>query len=221
VAKPANNFTAVAKWHHWLIALLMFTLLYEASNFWGRAPEDKLTAIPAHASVAALILILTLTRSAWRAGNPPPPMPHGTPGWMERGAKIGHGMLYGLIVWQGVIGIMLAAASPADIRLFSGFNLSDFGIANAQVYASLVPLHQAGAIAFGLVLVGHVAAALWHHFVLKDDVLARMLPFFGIVLKARGERAAAEVRGPSLRKGFDWKFYKNPRKRQARGALAP
>jgi len=218
VARPALNFTAIAKWHHWLVALLMFTLLYEAAMFWGRPPADKATALPAHASVAVLILILTLTRSAWRAGHPPPPPPETTPDWMKRGAKIGHGLLYGLIVWQGVLGFMLAAASPADIRLFSGFNLSDFGIANPDVYRMLVPLHQAGAIAFGLVLAGHVAAGLWHHVVLKDDVLARMLPFFGIVLKDRAARAAAEVRSPSLRKGFDWKFYKNPRRLNRRGA---
>jgi superoxide oxidase len=48
--------------------------------------------------------------------------------------------------------------------------------ANAEWVARLVPLHETLARAFYLVIAAHVAAALWHHFIRRDDTLRRMTP---------------------------------------------
>jgi cytochrome b561 len=207
MASPAN-FTATAKWFHWLSAVLMLSVLSEAAQFAFRAPEDKVSALPAHASVAALVVALTLLRSAWRAGHKPPAMPAPAPSWMKRAAHLGHGALYGLIFFQGVVGVTMAAASPADIRLFSGFNLSSLAPADPALYAVLAQLHAAGAIAFAIVLAGHIGAALWHHFVLKDDVLKRMTPFYAVALADRAKADAAAQRFPSSAPGFDWRHWR-------------
>ena len=41
----------------------------------------------------------------------------------------------------------------------------------------LEEVHETGFIALLVLLTAHVGAALYHHFILKDDVLKRMLPW--------------------------------------------
>ncbi len=179
--RNTKQFSETAKWLHWLVAFLMITVIYEALSFKWTLPEDRATAIPAHVSVGMIILVLTLFRLAYRSANPPPPIASTTPRWMKIGAHIGHFMLYGLVLYMAFIGIWMAAISPVDIRVFSSLNLSAFADAHKDHLVYLRQFHFAGAILFVVTLVGHVGAALWHHFRLKDDILIRMLPFSGFV----------------------------------------
>jgi cytochrome b561 len=198
-ARPVTRqFTTTAKWLHWLVAFLLLSILAAAAEFAFIAPADRAGAIPAHASIAMVVVLLTLARLAWRRAVPPPPLPDGTPGWMRRGAGFGHALLYALILFQGLIGIWMAALSPVAIRLFGGFNLSALAPASEGSLVALRQLHFAGAALLGLVIIGHVAAALWHHFRLRDDVLIRMLPFGGLWQRVTAPSRAREARFPSL-----------------------
>jgi cytochrome b561 len=175
-----RQFTVIAKWLHWLIALLMLSVLGAAWNFAFQAPEDRAGAIPVHVSIGLIVVLLTLLRLAWRKAAPPPPIPQTTPGWMQRGAAIGHFLLYALILLQGVLGIWMAALSPVDIRFFNMFNISELAPASAGSVAALRQIHFAVACLLTATIAAHVLAAFWHHFVLRDDVLIRMLPFGGL-----------------------------------------
>lgn len=207
----SRQFDATAKWLHWLVAFLMLSVLGAAWSFAFVAPEDRAGAIPVHVSIGLVIVVLTLLRLAWRKASPPPAIPPATPGWMQRGARIGHFLLYALILVQGALGIWMAALSPADIRVFNGFNLSELAPASAGSVAGLRQIHFAVACLLTATILAHVAAALWHHFVLRDDVLIRMLPFGGLWQKLRApERERAAARFPSLA-GGNW-----PKRRPAR-----
>jgi cytochrome b561 len=92
----------------------------------------------------------------------------------------------------------MAALSPVDIRFFNQFNISALAPANPDLLPMLRDLHFAGAALFTAVLIGHVAAAFWHHFILRDDVLIRMLPFSGLWQRLKAPERAREVRFPSL-----------------------
>lgn len=194
-----RQFSLTAKWLHWLAAFLMLTVLSAAWSFAFVAPADRAGAIPVHVSIGLIVVALTLVRLAWRKASPPPPIPPATPGWIQRGASIGHFLVYALILIQGVLGIWMAALSPADIRVFNGFDLSALAPASAGSVAALRQIHFAVACLLTATIFGHVAAALWHHFVLRDDVLIRMLPF-GVLWQrlSAPERAQAE-RFPSQR----------------------
>ena len=180
VRETGRQFNLTAKWLHWLVAVLMLSVLSVAWSFAFVAPADRAGAIPAHVSIGLIVVALTVVRLAWRKASPPPPIPPATPRWMQRGASIGHFLLYALILVQGVLGIWMAALSPIDIRLFNGFNLSELAPASAGSLAGLRQIHFAVACLLTATIFAHVAAAMWHHFALRDDVLIRMLPFAGL-----------------------------------------
>lgn len=206
----SRQFSLTAKWLHWLVAFLMLSVLGAAWSFAFVDPLDRAGAIPVHVSIGLIVVLLTLVRLAWRKASPPPPIPAATPRWMQRGADIGHFLLYALILAQGVLGIFMAALSPVDIRLFNGFNLSELAPASAGSVAGLRQIHFAVACLLTATIFGHIMAALWHHFVLRDDVLIRMLPFGGLWQRLQGPERAREARFPSLQ--FDnWPKRLRPR----------
>jgi cytochrome b561 len=201
--KQTGQFSASAKWLHWLVVFFMFSLIAEAMVFKWVPPEERATAIPAHVAVGLIILGLTLARLAVRAVMPPPPLPVDSQPWMKLGAHVGHLLLYGIILYMAAIGIVMAAVSPVDIRVFSAFNISAFGPERPEWLPILRQFHFAGAVAFLLVLIGHVCAALWHHFVIRDDILIRMLPFSGLVQRTLAQGKIPAWRFPTSNK-VDW-----------------
>jgi cytochrome b561 len=194
----SNQFGLTAKWLHWLVAFFMLSIIPVAFSFAWQSPEDRAGAIPAHASLGLIVVFLTLLRLAWRKAKPPPALPAGTPGWMAGGARIGHWLLYALILIQGVLGIWMAALSPVDIRFFNDFNLSELAPASPGSLVYLRQIHFAVACLLAATIFGHVAAALWHHFKLRDDVLIRMIPFGGLWQRLQAPERALEARQPSL-----------------------
>ena len=208
-----RQFSRTAKWLHWLVAFLMLSVLGAAWSFAFTLPEDRAGAIPVHVSIGLIVVALTVLRLAWRAAVPPPPIPPATPGWVQRGAKVGHFLLYALILVQGVLGIWMAALSPVDIRVLNGFNLSELAPASAGSLAGLRQVHFAVACLLTATIFGHIAGALWHHFVLRDDVLIRMLPFGGL-----WQRLSAPVRERAKRMP-SWQFENWPKRRGSRAGL--
>lgn len=193
----SGQFSATAKWLHWLVAVLMLTVIFAAAGFAFVDPADRAGAIPVHVSIGLIAVLLTLSRLAWRRVSPPPQVPIGTPAWMRLGASLGHFLLYALILLQGAVGIWMAALSPVDIRFFNGFNLSALAPASADSLVYLRQIHFAGACLLTVALAGHVTAALWHHFKLRDDVLIRMLPFSGLWQRLTAPVRAMQKRFPS------------------------
>jgi cytochrome b561 len=176
----SGQFTLTAKWLHWLVAFLLLSVISVAWSFAFLSPEERAGGIPVHVSIGLIVVVLTLVRLAWRAVAPPPPVPAATPRWMRTGAAIGHGALYALVLFQGMIGLWMAALSPVGIRIFNGFDLAALAPASPGSLAYLRQFHFAGATILTMAIVGHVLAAIWHHFVQRDDILIRMLPFSGL-----------------------------------------
>jgi cytochrome b561 len=197
------QFSWVAKSFHWLVAFLLLSLIPVAFSFAWTAPADRAGAIPVHASIGLLVLGLTLARHAYRAVVPPPALPPQTPTWMQRGARIGHHLLYALLYAQALLGLWLAALSPVGISFFNTLNLSALAPANPALAEVLRPWHFALACLFTVVLIGHGLAALWHHVVLRDDVLVRMLPFGGLWQRLTAAEYNRLWRFPSL-SGKPW-----------------
>ncbi len=190
----SGQFSTTAKWLHWLAAFLLLSVMSVAWSFAFVLPADRAGAIPVHVSIGLLVVMLMLARLAWRKVSPPPETPKSAPGWMHIGAKSGHFLIYALILFQGVIGVWMAALSPVDIRFFNGFDISALAPASPGSLVYLRKVHFVGALLLTLTLVGHVAAALWHHFILRDDVLIRMLPFSGL-----WQRLTAPIRANAWR----------------------
>ena len=168
----------VHKLLHWLLAINISATLIFSIGMASLTDAEKAVEYGQHGVSVTTIFVLMLIRTIWRLFNPPPALPEAMP---KTHQLLAHGMhlaLYVLIFAQIAVGILLASATavPFVADLYA-INYSAFGLATADDHAMLLLLHDIGAAIIGCFVVIHILAALKHHFVDKDVVLKRMLPF--------------------------------------------
>ncbi len=169
---------AIAQLLHWLIVLFIVAQFTLATLF-DQLPAGarKLTLLSRHKSVGITILMLALVRLAWRWNNPTPTLPDTLKPYEHALARLTHGLLYGLLFAVPLSGWLMSSARGFPVSWFGLFQLPDLVPKNKALYAALLTTHGILAWTLGIVATVHLLAALKHHFVLKDDVLRRMLPF--------------------------------------------
>ena len=126
-----------------------------------------------------LVFALVLVRLAWRGVNPiVPALPDGLRPWERPAATLTHRGFYVLLLLMPVTGWLMASASPLGIPtvVFGLFALPNPVGPNAALERVMALVHGGLAVLLVVLLLLHVGAALRHHFVLRDDVLTRMLP---------------------------------------------
>ncbi|MDA0706597.1 MAG: cytochrome b/b6 domain-containing protein, partial [Proteobacteria bacterium] len=133
-------------------------------------PELQITFI--HKSIGLLLLLLMTVRLLWRFGNDAPADPAGTPGWQSLAARLVHWGLYAAIFFQLSMGILLSGQRP--ISFFGLFEFGPLLAENEAQHELFEELHAIGWIVIAALVGAHTLAALFHHFVKKDDVLRRM-----------------------------------------------
>jgi cytochrome b561 len=195
--QKTEHFSTIAKFLHWMTAFLMLSIIPVALGFANIDRADRAEAIPVHASLGIIVLVLTVIRLFVRKLSPPPAFPGDPSSMPAKASKIGHRLIYMLLFAQMAIGFFLAAFSSVDIRFFNGWNISALAEARPAVMEQLIAFHFIGAWALTLLIAGHAFAALYHHFVRKDDVLIRMLPFSALVQRLKREGQLPEWRTPS------------------------
>src|SRR5580700_4490616 len=172
-----HRWGALAQLFHWVIVLLIvaqFTL----ATMWDDLPAGpkKLTLLARHKSIGITVLVLVLLRLGWRWANPTPALPDDLRPYERKLARLTHVLLYVLLFAMPLSGWMMSSARGFPVSWFGFFQLPDLVPKNKSLYHALVTTHGTLALLLGAVIVLHVAAALKHHFVLKDDTLRRMLP---------------------------------------------
>jgi len=173
------GYGAVAKALHWGMVVLIaaqFIVAWEMPEIeWGTEPERLINL---HLSLGALLMLLVFFRIGWRLRHPaPPPLP-GTPPWQRWAAGSTHLALYALLVVMSVTGWAASSARNWPISLFGAGTLPSLVPEGTKLGFKAGDLH---ADRLSWVLLGvigiHVLAALYHHFVRRDLVLRRMLPW--------------------------------------------
>jgi cytochrome b561 len=167
-----------AKLFHWVMALLIFAqiALGLMAAGWHLSPT-KIELFFWHKSTGMLILLLLALRLAWRLANPTPVLPAGTPAWERAAARSGHALLYALMLALPLTGWIVNSASNIPFRIFHVVPLPAL-VAPDQALADAVALvHRGLFVLLALVLLAHIGAALRHHFVKRNDILTRMLPW--------------------------------------------
>ena len=170
-----QSYSGVAKAFHWAIVILVLLMLYGGFTSDDLPKADRLGFFQTHAGLGITVLILMLGRILWRRTHPAPALPEGMPRWQQIASVATHHGLYLLVLLQPIFGLMMATSSK--------FNLKAFGVLGLQV-APNETIHEIGETLHGVnawvitaLIALHVAAALYHHFILRDNVLKRMLPF--------------------------------------------
>jgi len=178
IRNTPTRWGAVAQFLHWLIVILVIVQVVLAS-----IADDlplgmkKLAMLARHKSVGITILGLAMIRLLWRWANPTPPLPDTLRPYERALARFTHAVLYFLLFAMPLSGWMMSSARGFPVSWFGFFQLPDLVPKSKPLYEALLTTHQTLALVLAAVVTLHAAAALKHHFMMKDDVLRRMLPF--------------------------------------------
>jgi len=175
--EPHERYGAVAIALHWLVAILIVcNLLLGLSMVPMPLTPRKLTFYLVHKWIGITVFLLACTRLLWRASHPaPPPVP--APLWQLRAASISHALLYALLLLVPLSGWIYSSSTGIQVVYLGLIPLPDLVPKDKALAAILKGVHVGLNSALFLLVIVHVAAAIRHHFVQRDAVLARMLPF--------------------------------------------
>ncbi|MCC2957578.1 cytochrome b [Massilia sp. IC2-477] len=174
-----QGYHPVSKFQHWLMALIWIAawiIGFVAVHFRDTLnAHHELTIV--HKALASTVVFLTLLRIVWRWKHPAPPLPSSMSPGMRKAAHAAHIALYAFaLVALPLSGWMWSSVADKPIMLLGLFKLPPLVAPAPEFYGLAKMVHQWLSWTIGLLVVGHVAAAVKHHLVDRDGVLQSMLP---------------------------------------------
>ncbi|CAN5124255.1 cytochrome b [soil metagenome] len=172
----AYNYGWISRALHWMVFLIIAIMLSLGLYFGGLDSGDqKSNLVTIHASFGLMLIVLMVSRLLWRLGNVRPLNPPDAPAWTGPAATWVHRALYFFIFAQMTVGVFILGTVDRSIPFFGLFEVPVPAPSDDDLHERLEELHELGwKIIAGLVLV-HVLAAVYHHFVRRDFVLRRMM----------------------------------------------
>lgn len=169
-----SRYTGTAIVLHWLLGLALVVSFCVGLYMVGLPlSPQRLKLYNWHKWAGVTIFALSLVRLAWRLTHKPPAaLPMAT--WQKTAAHAAHHLLYVLFLAVPLVGWAYSSAAGFPIVLFGVLPLPDFVAADKAVAEAIRPWHAGLAWTMGVVVVAHIAAALKHQFVDRDDILSRM-----------------------------------------------
>lgn len=168
----------VAKLLHWLIALMIlgqFATGWLAENETNR--EAGYVLIRNHFQFGVLLTGLILMRVLWRLSHRPPEPPPGEPPWRDFTARAVHGLIYLLLITLPIAGYIVWVHMKAEMDVFGLFAVPALftpPVEDERLRATAWYVHfYAGWALIGLIGL-HIAAALFHQFILRDGLIRRI-----------------------------------------------
>ena len=179
-----TNYDGVAIALHWITALLVVVNFALAETWDYFAKPTQLWMQSLHISFGVLLAAAIVARLFWRL-LPGHQVPSLEVGWVKKASKGTHYLLYALLVTIVVLGFLLQWSRGHPVSLFRLDIPGPFGQQPRPVRHQIQELHNYAAWTIIIIAALHAAAALYHHYAMKDRVLARMFP-----PARRSERAA-------------------------------
>lgn len=173
----AERYGAVSQFLHWtvvVLVILQFVLGFTAAGM--PISLQRLILLVRHKSIGMTIFGLVLARLVWRGFSPAPSLPTAMPSLHKTAAHVSHVLLYALLICMPIVGWITSSASHLTVTWFGLFPFPELVGPDAHLAKLAKATHAAMAWMLLAVASLHALAALWHHFMLKDNVLRRMLP---------------------------------------------
>jgi len=177
IRNTGESWGSISRLFHWGLGFVIIGML--AYGWWMNhfpARADRFFHRSIHADIGYVVLLLMVIRLIWRGINPVPALPADTPRWQRLTARVSHGALYAVTIVVAVLGWAHSGAHKPDYASWFGlFRVPQFTStdkASADFYENL---HIYLAYVLIALVVIHIAAAIWHHFVKCDSVAARMI----------------------------------------------
>ncbi|HEU4814404.1 MAG TPA: cytochrome b [Xanthomonadaceae bacterium] len=163
---------------HWTIALLVVVMAIIGLSLDALPRSPKwFWVYDLHKSIGLLVLALVVVRLAWRAYAGAPPPVAGVPRVQRIAAGATHWLLYALVLAMPLSGWLYDSASGLrPLEWFGQFTVPKLVGPDEALAGDLHDLHETLFTLLVVVVLAHVAAALWHHLFRGDATLARMLP---------------------------------------------
>ena len=174
MAVPAPRFSRLSITLHWLMLALLAAVYacIELRELYPRGSDIREALKTWHFMLGLSVFALVWVRLGARALSPRSPGP-GT--WLGALATAVHVALYGLMIAMPLLGWLMLSAEGKAIPFF-GLNLPPLLAPDPVIAERAEGLHETiGVLGYWLVGV-HAAAALFHHYGLRDGTLRRMLP---------------------------------------------
>lgn len=173
----AQGYTAMARTLHWVVALLV--VLQFIFIFWAeevpRGEDLRGILFGLHFSTGFTVFLLALWRLGYRLKNPPPAPEHGQPPALQKVALAAHWAMYVLILALPFTGWMLVATAGGAIDWYWLVEIPNFMGENESLHEQLEEVHEILGLTLLAIASVHLLAALWHHFIRKDNTLKRMI----------------------------------------------
>lgn len=179
ISNTDERYGVIAQILHWFVVLLVF-IQYIIGSIAADLPlgMQRLVLLARHKSVGITIFIIIILRIIWRLINKIPSLPANMPSYQRRLSCITHWSLYLILLCMPIAGWINSSASNITVSWFGIFTLPDLVGPDKHIATIAKETHHIlGWILFAVIGL-HIFAALYHHFILKDNVLMRMLPQF-------------------------------------------
>ena len=175
-----TRYSGVAIGLHWLIAIAIVGS-FSVGLYMHELPlsPQKLKLYSWHKWAGVTIFLFVVVRLGWRLSHRPPELPAGMPAWQRSVAEATHVLLYLLIFAVPITGWLMSSAKGFQTVYFGVLPLPDLLVKDADLGDLLQEAHKLLNFSMAALVGAHIGAALKHHFIDRDEVLARMLPFLG------------------------------------------
>ena len=174
--RSRSGYSRVAIALHWTIAALILGNIAGAILSEGVGKEAAGVIMSIHKPVGLTVLALSLARLGWRVAHGFPRLPDSTPTWDAVFARTTHVAFYFLMTAVPLAGWAMVSAGPRPLSYFGLFDVPKLPVSKATAGFAHEAHVVLGLSTLALVVL-HVAGALKHQLVDRDDVLHRMLPW--------------------------------------------
>ena len=175
---PPERYTPTAVAFHWILAaLIIANLAFGLYTVNLPLSPQKLKLFSYHKWIGITVLMLAAARLLWRLRHPAPALPDSMKPWEKQAAHAGHAALYALFFAAPLTGWLFSSAAGFQTVYLGVLPIPDLLSKDKEVADFIRFMHRWINYTMAAVIVLHAAAALKHHFVDRDDVLIRMLPF--------------------------------------------
>ena len=171
------HYGTIARLLHWGMAglIILSIVAVELHEFFPKGSDPRAALMSVHFQVGVVVLLLIWVRIIAIFSDRAPPITPVPPLWQHIAAKLMHLALYLTMIALPILGIVMQQAGDKTVALL-GMQLPVLVGVDKDFSKALREVHETLGNLMIVLIIAHVAAAIWHHRVQKDNTLLRMMP---------------------------------------------